>query len=112
MSEQDLFAAETAAEVRETASHFDALHHTEEELPGSFAAKAAISDSSGQQAGAATASSAATAGRADKTASGQPPAPTRAEGPAPAGSPMDLGVGPVSGCPAKKHQHLATAFGS
>lgn len=95
MSEQDLFAAGSAAEE---ADHYDALHHTLEELPGSFAAKAAVRDapssSTGQQAGGGAA-----AVCANETAAAQPPAastPTKAEGPAPPGSPLDPAVGPVS----------------
>ena len=98
MSEQDLFAAETAAEVREVAAHFDALHHTpEEEVPGSLAATDGPSGSSSTGSGKLT-GAAASAGAA-QAAARQPPAtgtPTRAEGPAPPGSPLDPGVGPVS----------------
>ena len=103
MSEQDLFAAETAAEVREVAAHFDALHHTpEEEVPGSLAATGGPSSSGSSGSGKLT-GAAASAGAA-QAAARQPPAtgtPTRAEGPAAPGSPLDPGVGPVSGSTAQ-----------
>lgn len=100
MSEQDLFAAETAEEVREAAARFDAVHHTEEQLPGSFAAKAVIRED-GSPSRSAGQPAAAAAGSADEAAPVHPaaaPMPAKAEGPAPAGSPLDPGVGPVSGC--------------
>lgn len=98
MSEQDLFAIETAAEVQETAAHFDALHHTEEELPGSFAAKAAIGDGPSGSGGSGSRSAGGGASGADEAAAMQPPPtrpPAKAEGPVPPGSPLNPGVGPV-----------------
>lgn len=89
--------AEPAELVQELASRYDAAHHTldaDEELPGSFAARAVIGGASAV-GGDAASKPPPSAGdhRGPST-----PAAAGAAGPAPPGSPLDPGVGPVRRC--------------
>lgn len=102
MSSDFTSSGSSEEELQDFSAHYDPLHHTLDPdqrlgpLTASFAAQAALGGgASGSVSGRPPPAAAAAAG--PQGASATPATPAKAEGPAPPGSPLDPGVGPVSG---------------